>query len=191
MFKSRLCLKLSTQTTHIVILSWKTLSEKAEDLSAIKYFSTFLIFIASLQISAFLKMNTCLQHLSSLPSTSTNAYAAIFTVMESWRHMQNELHQRGLAFIQFQFSALRRGTATLVLGKRDHCRRWEVLLIVKQAIPNTYDSHVFMYCLKRRSRQIHSAGFTNLYLGVSKSPLIHTSLTEPVKTWESSKNIWI
>lgn len=59
----------------------------AEDLSAIKYFSTFLIVTVSFQISIYLMTVICPKCLL-FPSTSTDAYAAIFVIMGSQRSMQ-------------------------------------------------------------------------------------------------------
>lgn len=111
----------------------------AEDLSAVKHFSTFLIFTASFQISAFLKMNAiCLKRLPSFPSTSANANAAAVTIMESRRGMQTESCQKRPAFRSAR-SPPEAEAQTLQYGKKDHCRRWLSHVTLKHTIPNAYD----------------------------------------------------
>lgn len=143
-------------------------------LHGIKYFSTFLIFL-SFQINTYFKMNaTCLKCLL-FPSISLNACATSFAIPGS---------QRSLAFHSFPVLCMQQRPSYTNAGSQRPLQE----MVVSSKGQACHFKHLwfsyFIHCsdLLLRFTQVHSTG-----LQTSKATLIHTWLTEWVKTWDSSK----
>lgn len=146
----------------------------AEELSAVKHFSTLLIFTVSFQISAFLKMNAiCLKRLPSFLYFSQCQCCCCHYHGEQERHA-NWVVSETPCFPFSPSSPPEAEAQPLQNGKRDHCRRWLSHVTLKHTIPNAYDCWGPDKCIQLAPQPLLRCSLVHS----------HSSLTEQVRTWD-------